>query len=444
MSTTSRGLVRRTAVALLALGALVMSAGVAMMTIASPAQGAVKVNVCHATGSDSNPYVFINVAAPAVINAGHLMHRNTPVQTWKSPGIWNGVEHKAGDPKRDYISDFTAGGTSYVLDGVVTSAFCGAAVTPVFATATLNITQPTCQQPDGTWTASASHATFPGPSAGLGTAGGSKSITFTADAGYTFAGGATTLTLTRTFDPTPAGCGVPVVPETTPAAPTATQPSCANNNTAAVHTTADPGVSWSVNPAAAPGATVTVTATPANGYAFTAGAQTQWTITFDPAELNCNNPVLTTVVPAPPTYTEPSCANGNVASVVTPLPLAQQTRVVDVDGVRYTVTGDEAPGGTVQTVATALPGFAIDPAATTTWGHTFRLAESPCAKVAGPGPVTDISHGVVVTPTVVHAGLVTQQDLRGEQGMALVGTGAILLLAGGLGLFRTSGRRART
>jgi len=78
----------------------------------------VPVNVCHATSSDSNPFVFITVDDDSVKLRGHLMHRNDPNKTWKSDGLYNGVEHSAGDPKPDRIESYTGtDGVFHELDG---------------------------------------------------------------------------------------------------------------------------------------------------------------------------------------------------------------------------------------------------------------------------------------------------------------------------------------
>lgn len=91
----------------------------------------VPVNVCHATSSDTNPFVFITVDDDSVKFAGHLMHRNEPNKHWKSDGFWNGVEHHAGDAKADLIGDYTdAAGNVHTYDGDITEAFCDADVVP--------------------------------------------------------------------------------------------------------------------------------------------------------------------------------------------------------------------------------------------------------------------------------------------------------------------------
>ena len=68
--------------------------------------GKEKVGVCHRTGSDSNPYVYIEV--PKDEANGHITgdsKQHNQKVTWKSDGTWNGVEHKAGDLKLDYYAN---------------------------------------------------------------------------------------------------------------------------------------------------------------------------------------------------------------------------------------------------------------------------------------------------------------------------------------------------
>lgn len=68
-------------------------------------QGATKAGLCHRTASDTNPYVYILVDDDS-LSPGHLDNADPghkPTQ-WKSDGTWRGVEHKAGDPKDDYLA----------------------------------------------------------------------------------------------------------------------------------------------------------------------------------------------------------------------------------------------------------------------------------------------------------------------------------------------------
>lgn len=110
----------------------------------------VPVNVCHATSSDTNPYVFITVDDDSTKLQGHLAHRNEPNKTWKSDGSWNGVEHLAGDPKADKIETYTdSEGVTHELDGAFTD--CGSDTTeppkPVKTQAYVDFFDPTCENP---------------------------------------------------------------------------------------------------------------------------------------------------------------------------------------------------------------------------------------------------------------------------------------------------------
>jgi hypothetical protein len=149
-------------------------------------------------------------------------------------------------------------------------------------------------------------------------------------------------------------------------------------------------------------------------------------------------------------FTDPSCDNNNTAS--------------------YAVTGDDtdvtvgesaapAPGATITVTATAKDGFVFDggqstyseeypfPAAKTCPTSTqveSQVVVSP-PKVKTPKAKTPTkAHAATVTPTLVEAGLAgTTQDLRGEQGLALMVAGMVMLAAaGGLGL-RVRGAAAR-
>ena len=65
--------------------------------------GQAKVVVCHATNSDTNPYVVIVVSVSSVKYQGHLAHKTTPNKTWKHTTIWNHTTHPAGSAKPDFI-----------------------------------------------------------------------------------------------------------------------------------------------------------------------------------------------------------------------------------------------------------------------------------------------------------------------------------------------------
>lgn len=100
----------------------------------SPNQGGhTPVNVCHATSSDSNPYVFLTVDDDSVKAEGHLEHYTDPNKFWKSDGHFRGGPVKAGDPKRDLIGDYRdSAGEFHEVAGVITSeAQCGTLTPPL-------------------------------------------------------------------------------------------------------------------------------------------------------------------------------------------------------------------------------------------------------------------------------------------------------------------------
>ncbi len=106
-------------------GTLIMSSGVVLMTTATTAQATKgedhKVYVCHATESDTNPYVVIHVDKASTKYQGHLAHRTTPNKQWKQATTWNGSVKAAGSNKPDLIEG---------LDFEGYPGFCEAAAPP--------------------------------------------------------------------------------------------------------------------------------------------------------------------------------------------------------------------------------------------------------------------------------------------------------------------------
>jgi hypothetical protein len=141
-------------------------------------------------------------------------------------------------------------------------------------------------------------------------------------------------------------------------------------------------------------------------------------------------------------FTDPSCENNNTASFDV---------TGDTDDVIVESSAAAAPGTTITVTATAKQGNVFeggDP--TYSEEHTFSAAED-CTVVTPPvvsppkvNPPKQ-HHTTTVTPTVVHAGLagVSSEDMRGEQGLALMFAGMLMLVAaGGLGL-RVRGSESR-
>lgn len=207
-------------------------------------------------------------------------------------------------------------------------------------------------------------------------------------------------------------------------------PSCANENLADFEAIGSNVTFEITDGSKAPGAEIEVTATANEGSEFEDESTKQvFTHTFGPA-LNLDGPPCKivegpVVATASVDFVDPTCANGNTASYQG-----------SGDNVSFAITsGSEAAGADIKVTATADEGKTFaDESTTKDFTHTFGAAEDPCGDVAGP------TETPVATPTVVHSGLVTP-DMRGEQGLALLVTGMVLLvLAGGLSLVRPTGQ----
>jgi hypothetical protein len=291
---------RRAATLLAALAVLTMSSGVALMVSASPASAAkTPVNICHATSSDTNPYVFITVDNDSAKLKGHLMHHDDPNKHWKSAGTYEGQPHAAGDLKPDLIGSYTdVNGVFQQMDGNITSASCDDVVveTPP-AVADVDFTDPTCAN-DNTadWDGTGSHVTFTLTDGTVGP-GNTIEVTATADEGYTFEDESTTMKFTHEFSAAESPCGEVSTPAVTGDV-TFTDPTCDTDpsvtlpeaapvevpsRTAAgpVITTKDvDGVHYAVTGDLAAGGTVDVDATALDGFVIAEGATTHWEHTF--------------------------------------------------------------------------------------------------------------------------------------------------------------------
>ncbi|MET3961892.1 hypothetical protein ABIE44_001826 [Marmoricola sp. OAE513] len=306
---------RRLATFTAALGALVMSSGVALMVTASPANAAkTPVYVCHATSSDTNPYTYIVVDDDSVKSKGHLEHRSNPNKTWKTDGTFDGKSHVAGQAKPDIIGDFVDDkGVSHVYDGVVTKSRCdGAVVVTTEATADIEYTEPSCAAPTAADFEVIGNNLAPATYTGSKTPGGSITVTAHAAPGATFEGGGTTLvfpqhTFDPAVDPTAPPCVVVDVPGVATASVDYVEPSCANNNVPSVVTNGT-NVEFVTVGDKIPGGKVTVTANAVGNNEFAVGDPKTKVFdehTFGPAEANCvlvevpETPVDTPVVDTP-------------------------------------------------------------------------------------------------------------------------------------------------
>jgi len=151
-----------------------------------------------------------------------------------------------------------------------------------------------------------------------------------------------------------------------------------------------------------------------------------------------------------PGFQEPPVATASATPV--------QPTCADLDG-SYTTAASNAefaalpaavPGSTIHLTANATGGAQFAGGATTLdVPVTLDAAPTNCGStVVSPPlvntPKTPKAPKSTVTPTVVHAGLTgtTVQDVRGEQGLALM-VGGMLMLAGAGGLRLRSGRASR-
>jgi hypothetical protein len=195
-----------------AVGALLMSSGIALMATSTTAEAVQnQVGVCHATSNDfGNAYQFITPNAESLIENGHLQHRNNGpgMKSWGADGWWNGEFHQAGDAKPDFISDFTdKDGRDYVLDGVVTEEMCPSEATgPILTTASVSWVEPNCDNENtADYVTSGEHATF-AVTEGSAAPGASIVVTATAELGYYFEGELGELDFPHTFGPEELNC----------------------------------------------------------------------------------------------------------------------------------------------------------------------------------------------------------------------------------------------
>ncbi|MCQ9163358.1 hypothetical protein [Arthrobacter sp. STN4] len=255
--------------------------------------------------------------------------------------------------------------------------------------------------------------------AGTAAPGSTVTVTATPAAGYTLAAAAGwtanndgTASYTVTFDPAP-DCAV-VVPlvSASPTAPTATQAVCTPSGTAttpALAPATTTGIGYTVNGTAAAGHTVTVTATPADGYTLAAAAgwtanndgTASYTVTFDAApECAAATPIVA-ATPTAPTATQAVCTPSGTATAPT-LTLAT------TPGIDYTVTGPAAAGSTVTVTATpqashklaAAAGWTANNDGTASYTVTFGTVD--CSAVTTPvdPPSTPVVTDPPATPVV--------------------------------------------
>jgi hypothetical protein len=235
------------------------------------------------------------------------------------------------------------------------------------------------------------------------------------------------------------------------------QPTCLNGNQADYATNGN-HVSFAITDGSvAPGHMVEITATADAGHMFQGDPPTRtkvFTFEFDAAKTGCN------ITPLSPSFVDPTCTTAPSvklpqAPAVTPQALRSAV-TVPVGPVAYEVTGDMVAGGTVVVTATLVDtneeNSTFAPGAVTKWTHTFTTPTG-CTTVSPPAvapttevspPKTHVKHKTEVkaettTPTVVEAGLAgttTDTSLQTGLGLALAG---LALMAGAAGLVLVGG-----
>lgn len=276
-----RPVLRRLATFTAALGMLVMSSGVALMVTAGPANAANKVGICHATSSDSNPYVFISVDDDSAKLKGHLQHLTEPNKQWKSDGAFNGVDHEEGDAKRDLIGSFTDDqGVFHEYDGDITEADCNGEV-EIAATADVELVQPDCDnQNTASFESLGENVVMPFVADGPLTPGTTVTITATAVEGATFDNESTTMEFEFVIGAAEEGCDIVSPPgEVTPVAPEFVDPDCSTEPQVVLPEPSE-DVDYAVSGDVVPGGTVEVTASAVEPAVLAEGAESFWTHTF--------------------------------------------------------------------------------------------------------------------------------------------------------------------
>ncbi len=335
------------------------------------------VTLCHATDSNTNPYVKITVDDDAVIKDGHNGH-NGPVwnPTLKPQHIsWGDIipafdYYDSNGVLKHYAGKNLPAGASILANNCVVPPTSVTVPAPVVVdescTAGGSIT--IAAVTGITWkidNVSKAPGTYPATV-------GQHTVKATAQEGYTISG-QSTFTVTVGAKP---DCRTVV----TPVEPTITAPTCTTGSAIQLPTTT--GITYVLN-----SNNNTVTATPNEGYRFAGSAQV---VVFGPYQLagptdECVIPVPATPVPAPATCS----ADGSLTLV---------------DGAHYSWNGPNTLGvGTHVVTATADQGYLFPGYVTTaTFTVTVDAATNDC-------PVALVDP-TVVPPTCTVGGYVTLPD----------------------------------
>lgn len=407
---------RRTAAVFAAVGALIFSSGMVMIT-APAANAADRVGVCHRTGGDSHPYTFQQVAANSTALQAHRDHQiddHTAGEDkyWKSAGTWNGFTHVKGDFKPDYIQ----GDPGVPADLDTFRDWCLTAQTQTTVTlATLDITPVkgcgtygSITKPEDTeyvvyainassWdhlsgtvvvtaTLQGSADGFKGNTSGWDVADDELSATRTVDLGqHTDCPTGTLATLATPVITVIDDCGV---------RGSITQPVSDGADY-----TIDGGENWGVTEGEhTVTATLTGTATgfenPPSDWVVDGSTATYHVDLGDYRKCPQVDPA-TAVTPLAPTWVEATCDTN---------PSVDYTEVA---GVAYDTTGTVAPGSTVTVTASTVGNHVFANGVTTSWSHTFHAKPSGAACDDPSVPPVPTEEPLVVTPNYPSADAAT-------------------------------------
>ena len=342
----------------------------------------VAVTICHATNSETNPYVINSVDNDSIIKKGHGDHTGPIFE----PGM------KADKVKwGDVIPPFTW----WELEKVN-----GDKVWVLKSYPGMNggdVSKCITEQPPGDIEVTPTAPTFQDPTCELGAditipevkgvkytvkgkvePGETVEVTAEAEKGYAFPKGVTT-EWEHTYGNVPDNCTPPPT-EVTPTAPTFHDPTC--DAGAAVDLPTVTGVTYAIEGTVAAGEKVTVKAMAKDGYVLT--GKDEWKHTFGKVPDNCTPP------PGPPiqvtpgvTFQDPTC---DVGAAVIP---------TTTTGLTYVVDGKVGPGEKVTVSASANDGYTI--VGNNTWEHTFGQVPSNCA--AAPTTTTPTTPTTTTEPT---------------------------------------------
>lgn len=388
-SARARTFRRRTAAAFAAVGALLLSSGMVMVT-ASAASADTTVGVCHATGSDKEPFNFVSVDTNSADYQGHLAHKDDPQQIWHKRTLWNGAWHEAGSAKPDIVG---------TLGAPVTEELCNLPGShEVKVTPGVDFTDPRCANSNNpSWVGAELDKVTYSLTAGTVAPGQSVVVSATPKLGYVFPKNADT-SFSWTFGPVEFCGGEDGV---NPVAPEVVQPRCTGPGTSTGLSVTLPqshdGVTYSFDEA-----TLTVTAT-ATGEPFATDLPTGWVRVSDTTAtylvtLRPAGACLETVSAEAPSATDNTCT--------TPGHLVLPSE--EGDGYHWAGQTDDTPGDHALT-AVADQGYQLT--GQTQWTvHVKAAGEGrTCGGGENPGdPVDPVDpQATVVEPAYPSAGAAT-------------------------------------